>query len=70
MHDKFNCFTVNFERTQHGIYMIQNFIISIHAVNRVDVTLLGTTLFGRLACQPGQQADLRFTVLFRSEINT
>ena len=26
---KFNCITVNFDRTLHGIYMIQNFIISI-----------------------------------------
>ena len=29
VHCKFNCITVNFDMTQHGIYMIQNFIMSI-----------------------------------------
>ena len=24
---KFNCVAVNFDRTQHGIYLIQNFIV-------------------------------------------
>ena len=31
MHCKLNCITVNFEKRQHGIYTIQNIIISIHA---------------------------------------
>ena len=29
MHCKFKCITVNFDKTQHGIYTIHNFIISI-----------------------------------------
>ena len=29
VHCRFNCITVNFDKTQHGIYTIQNFIISL-----------------------------------------
>ena len=29
VHYKFSCITINFDRTQLGVYMIQNFILSI-----------------------------------------
>ena len=29
VHDRFNCIFVNFDRTQHSVYMIHNFIKSI-----------------------------------------
>ena len=37
MHCKFNCISVFFDKTQHGIYIIQNFIISINEEGKDDV---------------------------------
>ena len=31
VHDKFNCVTVNFARTQHGIFILGRYIHSIFA---------------------------------------
>ena len=37
MHDKFNCITVSFDRTQHGIYLLHNLIISIHVFFHIGI---------------------------------
>ena len=33
MHDKFNCITVNFDRTQHSIYKVINIVLKIATLN-------------------------------------
>ena len=38
MHCKYNFIAVNFDKTQHGIYMIQKLIISRHAFNYIHVS--------------------------------
>ena len=36
MHEKFNCITVYFDRTQPGIYTLQYFMILVHACNYIN----------------------------------
>ena len=46
MHCKFNCITVNFERTQHSIDRIQKFILSIHVFHYITSKQLQSLLLG------------------------
>ena len=62
MHCNFNCNTVNFDKTQHGTYMIQNFIISIHLIGFKKILL--TTHFSS-HLPPASQKVILFVLNFK-----